>query len=104
MIIGRDMHQDPVSHLVARKLNLDLSPSSYRPMESDTFDKISKAAAEGYEKIYGENFRAVYCRKVRSGCAHSKVGVLVYEGFLRVSLRKPPRSRLRFGDMDVDVD
>lgn len=85
IIIGRDMNQDPLAHQIASQLSLSLNPSSYQNMDSNTFSRISLAAAQIYEGLYGENYRAVYVEKTRVGCGHSKVGVLVFEGFLRVS-------------------
>jgi hypothetical protein len=79
------MNQDPLAHQIAAQLSLSLNPSSYQNMDSNTFSRISLAAAQIYEGLYGENYRAVYVEKTRVGCGHSKVGVLVFEGFLRVS-------------------
>lgn len=80
------MNQDPVPHSLAPQLNLSLDPSSYHKMSTEDFGRLSLASAQVYEGVYGENFRAVWVEKKRVGCGHSKVGVMVFEGFLRVSV------------------
>jgi hypothetical protein len=78
---------DPLSHLTSQHLGIPLD-SSNRPPSPESFEQISRACAQGYEKIYGENFRACYVNKTRAGCGHSKVGCLVFDGFLRVSFSR----------------
>lgn len=78
------MTQDAIAHQVASQLGLAYDPA--KNLFDSTFDRIAAACAQAYEKMYGSNFRALYCRKAKQGCAHSKVGVLVYEGYLRVSV------------------
>ena len=80
------MNQDPIPHQIASRLGLTLDPSSYQKMDHQSFERIALASTQMYEGLYGENFRAVYVEKARVGCGHSKVGVLVFENFLRVSL------------------
>ncbi|KAJ7870435.1 tyrosyl-DNA phosphodiesterase-domain-containing protein [Mycena leptocephala] len=74
--IGRDLAQDMVGKQLAG-LYAD------RPKRADYAAVVENAQA-AYREEYGENFHAFYAPYMGSGCAHSKIMVLIYPDFLRV--------------------
>ncbi|KAJ7913002.1 tyrosyl-DNA phosphodiesterase-domain-containing protein [Mycena leptocephala] len=79
----------PYVHVyVGRDITLDSVGKGFagfkkkRP-KGDDFHRVVKYAQAGYREEYGENFHAFYpC--TTSGCAHTKMMVLIYPDFLRV--------------------
>ncbi|KAJ7120179.1 tyrosyl-DNA phosphodiesterase-domain-containing protein [Mycena epipterygia] len=69
--MGRDISMDPVA--VGR-----------RPKSAADFNDVVEAAQREYSETYGRNFRAFYPRMPGSGCAHSKIMILLYPDFMRV--------------------
>ncbi|KAF7343157.1 Phospholipase D/nuclease [Mycena venus] len=84
-------HHRPYVHVyVGRDLSMDADgkqfagckPKLKRPKPAD-FDRVVECAKKGYREQYGDNFHAFY-PKLHSGCAHSKIMLLVYPDFMRV--------------------
>ncbi|KAJ7754374.1 tyrosyl-DNA phosphodiesterase-domain-containing protein [Mycena maculata] len=72
--VGRDMSLDGVGKAFAKI-------KTKRPRRAD-FPRAIEEAQAGYREQYGDNFRAFY-PILTGGCAHSKMLVLIYPGFLR---------------------
>lgn len=100
LYIGRDLSMDPVPRLLAQRLNIPFETSSPRPLPTEQFELLAQASQQGYSEIYGPNFRAVYPEKKRQGAAHSKLGVIVYDGWLRVFITSANLMALDMEDVD----
>ncbi|KAJ7831482.1 hypothetical protein B0H13DRAFT_2431596 [Mycena leptocephala] len=75
--VGRDIAMD-----AGGKQFAGCKPKTKRPKPGD-FDRVVKSAKKGYREQYDNNFHAFY-PKLNSGCAHSKIMLLVYPDFMRV--------------------
>ncbi|KAJ7219705.1 tyrosyl-DNA phosphodiesterase-domain-containing protein [Mycena haematopus] len=73
--VGRDLSMDSVGK--------EFAGCTRKFPKGDEFNHIVKCAQDGYRDKYGANFHAFY-PTMKSGCAHSKIMVLVYPDFLRV--------------------
>ncbi|KAJ6577601.1 tyrosyl-DNA phosphodiesterase-domain-containing protein [Mycena capillaripes] len=73
--VGRDLALDSVGKQFA-------GFTKKRPKGND-FTRVVEYAQAGYREEYGENFHAFY-PYMSSGCAHTKMMVLIYPEFLRV--------------------
>ncbi|KAF7367003.1 Peptide hydrolase [Mycena sanguinolenta] len=73
--VGRDLSMDSVGK--------DYAGCTKKSPKGDEFDRVVECAQDGYRNTYGTNFHAFYAA-MKSGCAHSKIMVLVYPDFLRV--------------------
>ncbi|KAF7366991.1 Phospholipase D/nuclease [Mycena sanguinolenta] len=74
---------------VGRDLSMDADGRKFSGCKKkfpkgDEFNRVVKCAQDGYRDTYGSNFNAFYPPEMKSGCAHSKLMVLVYPDFLRV--------------------
>ncbi|KAJ7135137.1 tyrosyl-DNA phosphodiesterase-domain-containing protein [Mycena filopes] len=54
-----------------------------RPKTEEEHERVAQAAQEGYQQMYGENYHAFW-PYMKSGCAHTKMMVLLYPDFVRV--------------------
>ncbi|KAJ7921901.1 hypothetical protein B0H13DRAFT_2413773 [Mycena leptocephala] len=83
-------HRPYVNVYVGRDIAMDADgkrfpgckPKTKRPNPVD-FDRVVELAKKGFREKYANNFYAFY-PKLQSGCAHSKIMVLVYPEFMRV--------------------
>ncbi|KAJ7611404.1 tyrosyl-DNA phosphodiesterase-domain-containing protein [Mycena polygramma] len=74
--VGRDISLDSVGKQFA-------GFTKKRPTKDADFDRVVGCAQAGYREVYGENFHAFY-PKLKNGCAHTKMMVLIYPDFLRL--------------------
>ncbi|KAJ7291566.1 tyrosyl-DNA phosphodiesterase-domain-containing protein [Mycena rebaudengoi] len=88
---------------IGRDLSLDTEGKEFAhsgprlPDARKEFDRVVRCAREGYQQKYGENFHAVY-PYMTGGCAHSKLMVLIYPGFLRLVI-----TSANLIDIDVEL-
>ncbi|KAJ7901298.1 hypothetical protein B0H13DRAFT_1883168 [Mycena leptocephala] len=75
--VGRDITTDADGKQFA-----GCKPKTKRPKPVD-FDRVVELAKKGFREQYANNFQAFY-PKLHSGCAHSKIMVLVYLESMRV--------------------
>lgn len=63
-----------------------VSPQQGVKITDEHKNALKASLAADFKLKYGVNFEAFFPdRGSRSGCAHSKFGALIYEGFMRVS-------------------
>ncbi|KAF7367011.1 Phospholipase D/nuclease [Mycena sanguinolenta] len=73
--VSRDLSQDPAGN--------GFAGCTQKFPKGDEFNRVVKCAQDGYRDQYGSNFHAFY-PEMKSGCAHTKLMILVYPDFLRV--------------------
>lgn len=74
---------------IGRDINL-FKPQPGVAIKEDQKEAIKASLTADFKRKYGDNFLAFFPdRGSKSGCAHSKFGVLIYEGFMRVSPHSP---------------
>ncbi|KAJ7605793.1 tyrosyl-DNA phosphodiesterase-domain-containing protein [Roridomyces roridus] len=79
VVVGTDLYMDQDAFIFAKTQR----PEGQKRLSKEDFERVERASHLGYKDLYGENFHAFH-PYMSSGCAHSKILILVYPGFMRL--------------------
>lgn len=89
--VGRDPNQDPIAFQLREALGIpSREENGNKPLNANDYRRLTTACTEEYRRRLGDGYIACYPPTSDSGgkfsgCAHSKFGILLFNGFMRVS-------------------